>query len=573
MRRILLFLLCALLLAAPASADGDRISSLTCEVTVDEAGGVAVTATAEVIFSSGATEFVFPLGVDAGSVTASGAACNEMVLDGVVCEVFRNDSGFSGKQTFLCSYTLPRAVTETSDGQKFTFSPIARGFAYSIDALTLRITFPADVSARPAWSSAYYGDVIDNYLNIRVQDALVEATSATALKDHETLTMTLQFAPDTFSLRHLAGTTASVAGIAFYVLAALALLYWLLRLRGRIYLPKMQQTVDMEATAGEIMPRLYGEPCDVAATLAHWGNLGYLTLRRNRNGRLLLTKQMDMGNERRSAERRLFNAIFRYNDTVDASTERFRSVTQAASAPLRGVWLRRMFRAKSGSPRLLRLLCLAAAVPVSLLMFDLLLPATWVRWVLLLPLIALSVFLCLWVQRGLSCLLRKPSRAVAGALAALALLVLASAAGCTGMMLLNLLLQALCALTTLFGGRRTDEGEDLVCRQLGLRRYLRRAESAELQRNARLDGQYFYRTLPFAELLGVGAAFARRFGSMPLEPCPWLTDARETPATAPEFYRLYADVLAQLRGENVSLLGRLLNPPRSAPPVAQSRRR
>ena len=30
---------------------------------------------------------------------------------------------------------------------------------------------------------------------------------------------------------------------------------------------------------------------------------------------------------------------------------------------------------------------------------------------------------------------------------------------------------------------------------------------------------------------------------------------------------------AQLRGENASLLGRLLNPPRSTPPVAQSRRR
>ena len=76
-----------------------------------------------------------------------------------------------------------------------------------------------------------------------------------------------------------------------------------------------------------------------------------------------------------------------------------------------------------------------------------------------------------------------------------------------------------------------------------------------------------------AELLGVGAAFARRFGSMQLEPCPWLTDARESPATALEFYRLYADVLAQLRGENASRLSRLLNPPRSAPPVAQRRRR
>ena len=45
--------------------------------------------------------------------------------------------------------------------------------------------------------------------------------------------------------------------------------------------------------------------------------------------------------------------------------------------------LRRCFKKKSGSPRMLRLLSLLAALPVSLLTFDLLLPSSWVRWVLL----------------------------------------------------------------------------------------------------------------------------------------------------------------------------------------------
>lgn len=568
MRRFILLLLCLLLLTASAAAAGDQITSLTEEVTVDEYGAISVTATAEVSFPGGASSFVFPLGKGTQDITASGAAYDRQQLDGVDCIVFTSSAGFSGKQTFVCTYTLPSAVTETSIGQQFSFAPIARGFEYPIEKLTLRIAFPNDISARPAWSSAYYGDVIDNYLTIRVQDKHVEVTSAAAFKDHETLSMSLQFPPDAFTLRHLVGTTESVSRIAFYVLFALALAYWLLRLRGHFLLPKMQQTVDMEATAGELTTRLYGEPADIAATLAHWANLGYLTIRRNRNGRLLLQKQMDMGNERKSAERRLFAAVFRYGDICDASTERFRSVTRTAAAPLRGIWLRRIFKRKGGSPRVLRLLGMSAAVPVGLLAFDLLLPASWVRWVFLPLLTALCVWLSLWMQRGLSAMLRRRGTLLLGLAAALALLLLGIAAGCTGTMLLHLLLQTFCALTTLFGGKRTDEGEELVRRQLGLRRYLRGAADEELRRNAQLDGQYFYRTLPFAELLGVGSAFAKHFGSMRLEPCPWLLDAQEKPATAVEFYRLYAEIMAQLRGEEANKLARLLNLPKTAPPAA-----
>ena len=570
MRRVLLLFFCLLLLTAGVCAAGDHITALTEEVTVAEDGTVSVIATAEISFAGGTTSFVFPLGAGADDITASGAAYDVKQTEGVSCVVFTDRAGFSGKQTFRCSYTLPCAVTNTKLGQQFDFSPIARGWELPMEALSLQITFPADISARPVWTSAYYGDVIDNYLNIRVQDKQVEASSVTAFKDHETLTMQLQFPSDAFSLRYLSGTTESVSRTAFYLLAALALLYWLLRLRGRLLLPKPQQTIDMEATAGEIPTRLYGAPTDVAATLIHWGNLGYLTLRRTRNGRLLLTKKMEMGNERKPAERRLFAAVFRGGATCDPTTERFRKATSAAAAQLRGGWLRRCFRKKSGSPRLLRMLTLLAAVPVSLLIFDLLLPESWVRWVLLPLLLPLPVVLCNQVQRGLTYLLRRRDKLIIAALSALALLLLAAWAGCFGTMLLNLLLQAFCALATLYGGRRTEEGEELVRRHLGMRRYLRKATTEELRRNAEADGQYFYRTLPFAELLGVGGAFAKHYGERP-EPCLWLTTDGKTPENAEEFYRLYQELMSQLRGEDQTLLARLMIP-QKAKPLAASRR-
>ena len=571
MRRVLLLIFSLLLLTASVGAAGDHITALTEEVTVAEDGTVSVIATAEISFAGGTTSFVFPLDAGADDITASGAAYDIKQTDGVRCVVFTDRAGFSGKQTFRCSYTLPCAVTNTDLGQQFDFSPIACGWELPMEALSLQITFPTDISARPVWTSAYYGDVIDNYLNIRVQGKQVEASSVTAFKDHETLTMQLRFPSDAFSLRYLSGTTESVSRVAFYLLAALALVYWLLRLRGRLLLPKPQQTIDMEATAGELPTRLYGAPTDVAATLIHWGNLGYLTLRRTRNGRLLLTKKMEMGNERKPAERRLFAAVFRGGATCDPTTERFRQATSAAAAQLHGGWLRRCFKKKSGSPRMLRLLSLLAAVPASLLTFDLLLPSSWVRWVLLPLLLPLPVVLCDQVQRGLGYLLRRRDKLIAAALSALALLLFASWAGCFGTMLLNLLLQAFCALATLYGGRRTEEGEELVRGHLGMRRYLRKATTEELRRNAEADGQYFYRTLPFAELLGVGGAFSKHYGSKRLEPCPWLTVDGKAPTDAVEFYRLYTGLMTQLRGEDQTLLARLMNPPKTKQPAAVGR--
>lgn len=118
------------------------------------------------------------------------------------------------------------------------------------------------------------------------------------------------------------------------------------------------------------------------------------------------------------------------------------------------------------------------------------------------------------VQRGVGSLFRR-RRALAlalGGLSAIALGIFGVLAGSLPYQLLSLLLQVFCAGTTLFGGRRTSAGEERLRRLLGLRRYLRRADSASLQRLTLQDPQYFYRMLPFAEEMGVGGRFVRCAG-------------------------------------------------------------
>ena len=62
------------------------------------------------------------------------------------------------------------------------------------------------------------------------------------------------------------------------------------------------------------------------------------------------------------------------------------------------------------------------------------------------------------------------------------------------------------------------------------------------------DGQYFYDVLPYAEALGLGRRFARRFANIQLEPCAWLQDNSYHGHTAADFFRHYRKLLKKMRG-------------------------
>ena len=387
MRRALLVFVCILLFLVPVHGVGDQITSLNMEVTVDEYGRSQVKATAVVNFATAPTSFAFPLHSRAGSITASGSGEYKTEnRNGVVYAVFTNSAGFTGSQTFTCTYALPCGATSVPDEetptQEFVMNVIDGGWDYSIGDFSLKMTFAAPVEVQPSWNSAFHGDIIDNSLTISVKGKTLTVKSVQSIIDHETLEMTLTFPDQTFTIVHEAGKTLTVNQILFLVLVLAALIYWFLFLRGHWLSPQRQNYPCSDATAGEIPCQLYGEPADIGGILAHWGNLGYLVIHRRRNGRIMLEKQMDMGNERPRVERRLFEGLFLSGTTCDARSLRFRRVCQKYLPAFRKTWIRRMYRPKAGNPYLLKAIVLGAGLVASLSVFDLLLPSNGFRWFL-----------------------------------------------------------------------------------------------------------------------------------------------------------------------------------------------
>ena len=109
--------------------------------------------------------------------------------------------------------------------------------------------------------------------------------------------------------------------------------------------------------------------------------------------------------------------------------------------------------------------------------------------------------------------------------------------------------------TTGFAGSRTFTVtytlEDLVTeadgvQTLGFRRYLRRITNNHIKTMLARDPQYFYRTLPYAEAMGMGAEFAARFAALDLEPCEWFSEEKEPARNSKEFYSHWKEALAML---------------------------
>ena len=83
--------------------------------------------------------------------------------------------------------------------------------------------------------------------------------------------------------------------------------------------------------------------------------------------------------------------------------------------------------------------------------------------------------------------------------------------------------QLIAGLMVAVGGRRTPEGRQLMGEALGLRRYLRSVSSEQLRQICQNNPDYFHQMAPYALALGIDRIFAKRFGSLAMGSCPYIS--------------------------------------------------
>lgn len=549
-RIITLFLaiVCALALCVTAgAADTTVITDMKTDCVVDAAGSCQITQTVTIDIAGTEDTIELPLAAGAKRISVAGYKYKKTTQDGYTVLVLSSNGGFAGSRTFTISYTVSGLVSEQDKIQTLTLPLLAPKWNWAINNYDFTITLPAAFEGYPTFTSGYYGDVIEDYMNFTVREGMIGGTISTALKDHESLTMTLDVGEGYFAGRYASWSSGWVETALVIVFSVLALLYWALTLRSKP-LRASSRTAPPDAAAPSDLPYLLaGGAPDFNMLICHWAALGYLTIEMDEKGHVLLHRQVIMGNERKRLEYKIFSALFARGEICDGASLPYKKTAQQAMRAIERYWDKRLYARTSGNPRIMKALCALAMGVASLATMSQILPTMPARgFVLALCLVAGSFLSLLIARIWRFFYLGNIPGMVLSAACALVLLVSSQLSGSGFPMLVATGMSFLCGYLTLHGGRRTELGTQLISQSLGFRKGLEKLSARHMEMLLSRDSQYFYKLLPYAMAIGMGPELARRLGDTEMEPCEWYVTRVPAARTGLEFYNQLRPALEML---------------------------
>lgn len=552
MRRLLALLgacmLAVCLVCLPVSAESSA-SKVDLLCTVNSDGDCRVTMTVILHLEAAYNEMTFPVPSGAKDITLNGSNATTRSSAGATqVDISKITRDYVGDASIRIEYTIPKAVTYNQEADKANPNqtllqlqiPLLCGFDYPVDSLNFTITLPSgQLSNKPTFSSIYRQDSIESDLSFEVRGSQIIGTSTATLNDHEGVTMTMLVPHAMFPSVSTYVREGNPELIPMLIFAGLAMLYWLLFLRTLPLVRSRASTAPEGITAGELGCRLTLAGGDLTMMVFSWAQLGYLLIHMDGNGRVMLHKRMDMGNERSQFENRVFQLLFGSRRVVDGTGNQYAQLCQKVAGMISNE--RNMYRGSSGNTKIFRWLacvsqvfcgiCVAmnlSSIPVLQIILAFILGAFGAVSGWLIQDVAYRTHLRgkVPVYMGLVCML---IWILLGVLCGQIWIPLGCSLG-----------EFLIGYFAAYGGRRTELGRHDGGQILGLRAYLKHLPRSDIGRLLANDPDYFFNLAPYALALGVIKPFANVFGRRKLDQCPYLITSIHGKRTAPEWGRLMA---------------------------------
>lgn len=552
MRRIRgIILVFALLfaLALPAGADTE-VTSMRYQATIAGDGSAQITVTVNLHLETAQEDLTFPVPISADNISINGEEA-DIQERGEAAHIDLSDilGSVAGSFSFVVNYKLPDVLSTNEAGLPMLELPMLSGFAYPVAYMEFSVSLPADVEAKPAFSSGYHQSSIEKELYADVSGNLVSGRSLKDLKDHETLVMKLDVREEMFPDTPVNLDTTMLDILVAGGCLLLAFLYWLLFLRTTPLRATKSVNPPEGFSAGEIGGILALQGCDLSLTVFTWGQLGYVLIQPDRNGRVLLHKRMKMGNERSEFEQHLFRSLFRKRPVVDATSQRYADLclkAQKLSSNVRALLMR-----NSGNPSLFRILGAVAAAVCGFFVGVEFADSGFLHWFFGICMGALGYWSAGQIQKWAPALLLLHKRPIwNAALWSLVWIAAGLLADTLVHALMLVLSQLLVGLMATYGGRRTELGRQTAGQILGLRRYLKNISYQDVWRMMETDPEFFHNLAPYALALGVDRAFAKGFGHEGISGCPYLTTGMDGHRSAMEWCEFMRTTKLQMDRRN-----------------------
>jgi len=548
-----------IVLPASAESAATRVDLLC---TVNSDGDVLVSATVLLRLEAAYDDFFYPLPPNAKDINMNGSPAKRVVRTNSAAnvDISKITRGYTGDASIRFEYTIPDAVrivkveesskTDAKEKSKYQLQlnlPMLSGFPYPVESLSFTVTLPGSTfTSKPSFTSIYRQNSIEADLKWEVRGSQIIGSSIKAMNDREGMDMIMTDLPTTMfpgvSTYVREGNPELVPMIVF---AVLALLYWLLFLGTLPLMPSASATPPAGITAGEMGCHLTLSGADLTGMVFSWAQMGYLLLYMDGNGRILLHKRMDMGNERSSFENKVFRALFGSRRVVEGTGLAYAQLSRKVAAATPGG--REMYKRNNGNVKIFRLL---ACVSQILCGVCVAMNMTSIRALGILMAVILGIFGAVsgWLIQAMAYRthLRGKQPVFIGLALILAWVLLGLLSGQVWIPLGCSVGEWAIGYFAAYGGRRSDLGRYDGSVVLGFRRYLKRLPNAEVSRILSNDPDYFFNTAPYALALGVIKPFARSFSRRKLDQCPYLMTRVHGKRTAEEWAQLMAQAADML---------------------------
>ena len=553
MRRFAVFLMSLALMAGilvmPASAESTA-SKVESYITVTNTGDCMVSTTVRLHLDSPMEALAFPVPLNAADITLNGgSARTTKTATGIDVDISRLAGGMTGEITFALNYNIPNAVAVILDEDGKLDKdyknylqlelPLLSSFNLPVQNLSFVVTMPENIRYKPVFTSIYQQTGIEASLAYEIDKAMLTGKSTLALNDHEAITMTMAVDRSSFPSVSTYVREGNPELTPMLVFAGLALVYWILFLRTWPLIRTRSVTPPEGVTAGEMGCHLTLAGGDLTMMVFHWAQMGYILIHRD-GGRVMLHKRMDMGNERSPFEVKVYKMLFGNRRAVEATGYAYTRLSRKVFSMIPGE--RNLCKPNSGNTRIFRLLAsisqVFCGICVAMNMTD-------VRFLQILLSLVLGVFglISAWQIHEVAYRthLRGKTRVGIGLTFLGIWVVLGILCGQWIIPTCAAFGQWVIGYLAAYGGRRSDVGRHDAGRILGLRSYLKHISKEDIHRLMKTDPEYFFNMAPFALSLGIIHPFARNFGSIKMDQCPYLVTRVHGKRSAEEWAELIAD--------------------------------
>ena len=553
MRRFLLAVIALVLTISlftlPVSAENmaTRVESY---ITVTKDGDCMVSTTVRLNLDASVESLSFPVPANASDISLNGGSARTTeTATGIDVDISRLVGGMVGESQFALNYNIPGAVKVILDEEgklDKTYKdylqlevPLLSSFAMPVHSLSFVVTMPDNIRYKPVFTSIYQQTGIEASLAYEIDKTMMTGHSTNALNDHESITMTMAVDRSAFPSVSTYVREGNPELTPMLIFAGIALVYWMLFLRTWPLIRTRSVVPPEGVTAGELGCHLTLAGGDLTMMVFNWAQLGYLLIQREGN-RVMLYKRMDMGNERSPFEVKVYRMLFANRRTVDATGYGYTNLSRKVFSMVPGE--RDLCRTNSGNTKIFRLLACISQVFCGICVA---MNMTQLRVVQVMLSVVLGVFgvISAWQIHEVAYRthLRGKTRVFIGLTFMGIWIVLGILCGQWAIPTAAAFAQWVIGYLAAYGGRRSDVGRHDAGKILGLRSHLKHVSKDDIHRMMKTDPEYFFNMAPFALALGIIHPFAKNFGSIKMDQCPYLVTRVHGKRSAAEWAELIAD--------------------------------